>query len=219
MVYHLGCGQDAHRAGPIGVGVGRQEPRAKFFNNLGRYCGRKPTSLRPCSAHHEGIVMSTNYSIVSHGEQFNFDDSNWSKEFADYLINQALKVILDRSSASKTKKDGHSDQDRLAECRKVAERLAKGELPARGGFGKTKLSDEDFAMRAALNTKLKALKGEGVEAQLERYTQELAKAQGKEFKAAMVAKVKKAVQASEVYKTSLAARKATKGDDDLAVGL
>ena len=161
----------------------------------------------------------SNYSIVSHGEQFNFDSENWSKEFQDYLVNQALKVILDRSSASKTKKDGNSDQDRLAECRKVAERLTKGEMPSRGGFGKTKLSDEDYAMRQALNTKLKANKGESVADQLERYTQELAKAQGKEFKPTMIAKVKKAVQASEVYTTSLAARKAAKGEDDLNVGL
>jgi len=151
-------------------------------------------------------IISKNFIVVSHGEKFEFNSASWTEAFVVYLIQQALKVLLDRSSASLTKKEGHSDAERLEACKKVAERLRAGELPSRG-FGQSKMSDEDYALRQALNSLMKANKGESVVDQLSRYTESLAKDQGKEYTDEMDSKVRAKLVTLAVYKKAIAERK------------
>jgi hypothetical protein len=114
-----------------------------------------------------------------------------------------------------------TEEKREAERVKTAEEIKAGKIPAGGGRGSS-LTPEDKALRDCLSAKAKRLKGESLEDHLERITKELAKAQGKDFDAGMVEKVKAHLVASDLYKTKLkeyrTAGKVTKpslGDLDL----
>ena len=161
-----------------------------------------------------------NYEITSHGEKFSFNGENWNQEFTDYLLHQALKVLLDRSSASLTKKDGHTDKQRLEACQKVAKRLQAGEMPTRGFGGGGSVSDEDHAMREWLvKAGIKRVKGESLETHLSRYVQVQARNAGKDYLPEMDSKVAAAIKTNELYKTLLAARKNKASDVALTVEL
>ena len=154
------------------------------------------------------MSTSSTFRITSHGEVFDFRAEGWSPEFRDYLQAQGLKIILDRSSASETKKGGATEADRKAACREVAKRLMAGEIPARGG-SRVRLSPEDVALRAACNAVSKAEGGETLGQQVERIGKAAAREQGKAWEPEMAAKVVEWLKTTKVYKTALAAREAS----------
>ena len=138
------------------------------------------------------------FTVTSHGSKFDFDTETWTAEVLLAHAKQGIKIRLDRSSASLTKKDGSTDQDRLDCAKKVAKTIQSGEMPKSGGGG-SRLSIEDRALKASLLVKLSFEKKETIEEALERYTKAIAKGQGKDFEPEMVEKVKTALKGTEVY--------------------
>ena len=138
------------------------------------------------------------FTVTSHGTKFNFDTETWKPEVILAHAMQGIKIRLDRSSASLTKKEGSTDQDRLDCAMKVAKSIQSGEMPKSGGGG-SRLSIEDRALKAALLVKLSFEKKETIGEALERYTKAIAEGQGKDFEEDMVAKVQTALENTEVY--------------------
>jgi len=156
------------------------------------------------------------------------DPRKWedAEGFAIYLMEYAGNVILQRSQAGKS-----DDPEKAATALKNAiDRLTKGTVPSGGGF--KRLSDEDYAMKEALQSaKVKFTKGETVEQCLVRVArglvevelpedidahEDIYEAEGFEEytdaydKAldAMVAELIKELKADEVYIKSLEMRQA-----------
>ena len=138
------------------------------------------------------------FTVTSHGTKFNFDTEAWTDGVILAHAQQGIKIRLDRSSASLTKKDGSTDQDRLDCAIKVAESIQSGEMPKSGGGG-SRLSIEDRALKAALLVKLSFNKKETIGEALERYTKAIAEGQGKEFEPEMIKKVQTALEGTKVY--------------------
>lgn len=99
------------------------------------------------------------------------DPAKWADAdgFAQYMVEYAANVILQRASAGK-----NDDSEKAEKAVKAAvERLISGEVPSGGGF--SRLSDEDYAMKEALTaSKVKFLQGESVTQCLERLATKLA---------------------------------------------
>jgi len=138
------------------------------------------------------------FTVTSHGTKFDFDTETWAEAVIMAHVSQGIKIRLDRSSASLTKKDGSTDQDRLDCAIKVAKSIQSGEMPKSGGGG-SRLSIEDRAMKAALLVKLSFEKKETISEALERYTKAIAKGQGKDFEESMIEKVQNALMGTKVY--------------------
>ena len=138
------------------------------------------------------------FTVVSHGKKFDFDTEKWLEAVVMAHVAQGIKIRLDRSSASLTKKDGSTDKDRLDCAIKVAKSIANGDMPKSGGGG-SRLSIEDRALKAALLAKLSFEKKETISEALERYTKAIAKGQDKDFEEGMIDKVKTALEATKVY--------------------
>ena len=138
------------------------------------------------------------FTVTSHGSKFDFDTEKWLDAVVMAHAMQGIKIRLDRSSASLTKKEGSTDQDRLDCAMKVAKSIQSGEMPKSGGGG-SRLSIEDRALKAALLVKLSFEKKETIGEALIRYTMAIAKGQDKDFEHEMVAKVQTALENTEVY--------------------
>ena len=138
------------------------------------------------------------FTVTSHGQKFDFDTESWKEEVLLAHAIQGIKIRLDRSSASLTKKEGHTDQDRLDCAMKVAKSIASGEMPKSGGGG-SRLTIEDRALKAALLVKVSFEKKETIGEALERYTKAIAEGQGKDFEPEMVKKVQAALENTPVY--------------------
>ena len=91
------------------------------------------------------------FTVTSHGTKFDFDTESWTDEVILAHATQGIKIRLDRSSASLTKKDGSTDQDRLDCAIKVATSIQSGEMPKSGGGG-SRLSIEDRALKATITS-------------------------------------------------------------------
>ena len=138
------------------------------------------------------------FTIASHGTKFNFDTETWSEAVIIAHATQGIKIRLDRSSASLTKKNGSTDQDRLDCAVKVAKIIQSGEMPKSGGGG-SRLTITDRALKAALLIKVSFNKKETISEALERYTRAIAEGQGKDFEPEMVEKVQTALENTPVY--------------------
>ncbi len=138
------------------------------------------------------------FTVTSHGSKFEFDTESWLEAVIMAHVQQGIKIRLDRSSASLTKKDGSTDQDRLDCAVKVAKTIQSGEMPKSGGGG-SRLSIEDRALKAALLVKLSFEKKETISEALERYTKAIAEGQNKDFEPEMVEKVRVALEGTKVY--------------------
>ena len=168
------------------------------------------------------IVLPATIKASGSDRTIEVDPSNWTNPqgFLDYLLGYACGVILQRASAGK-----NDDPDKAAKAVDAAiERLKAGVVPAGGGF--TKLSPEDFAMKETLIAqKVKFEKGETVADVLARSAVQLTEqveveegasdediAAAAEANAEANAATEEALvaelEASEVYKSSLKARKA-----------
>jgi len=156
------------------------------------------------------------FTVTSHGTKFDFDTEtgDWTDEVILAHAKQGIKIRLDRSSASLTKKDGSTDQDRLNCAMKVAKSIQSGEMPKSGGGG-SRLTIKDRALKAALLVKLSFEKKETISEALERYTKAIAEGQKKDFEPEMVEKVKAALENTPVYKNmiELEESKLVKTDD------
>lgn len=147
------------------------------------------------------------YTITSHGQAWKFDDTDWSPEFIRAMVEQGLKIRLDRASASKTKKEGFTDEDRLAEVHKTYEGLKAGQLPT--GGTRERLTPEEKALGDALRANgSKRPKGATIEQWLESATRTLAEKQGKQFDSGMTKKMQTFLEKSDTYKKALAKYKA-----------
>ena len=154
------------------------------------------------------------FTVVSHGHKFDFNTEAWEEAVIIAHAMQGIKIRLDRSSASLTKKEGSTDQDRLDCAMKVAKSIMSGEMPKSGGGG-SRLSIEDRALKASLLVKLSFEKKESISDALERYTRAIAEGQGKDFQPEMVEKVQHALENTLVYKNTieLEQSKLVKSDD------
>jgi hypothetical protein len=146
------------------------------------------------------------FTVTSHGTKFEFDTESWLEAVVMAHAMQGIKIRLDRSSASLTKKEGSTDQDRLDCAIKVAKSIQSGEMPKSGGGG-SRLSIEDRALKAALLVKLSFEKKETISEALERYTKAIAEGQGKDFEPEMVEKVQTALEGTKTYKNVIQAEK------------
>jgi len=168
------------------------------------------------------IVLPATIIATGSDETIAIDTSVWPnpQAMADYLLNQAVRVILQRASAGK-----NDDAEKAAKAVKaVIARLLAGEVPTGGGF--TKLSPEDYAMKETLMaSKVKFEKGESVADVLARLAAKLTETVEVDEEATDEEKVEAAelfaeaasetqaaltteLQASEVYKSALKARNA-----------
>jgi len=151
------------------------------------------------------------FSINSHANIMEFDPSKWSDAFVQSMIEQGVKVRVDRSSASLTIEKGFGEMDRLIKAQEVAKGLAEGKIPAGGGF--SRLSPEVFAMKETLRVnKVKIKTGESMPQCLMRLAKALTSIPEGEENATEAAIVetrdalKTELQGSDVYKTTLQAR-------------
>ena len=152
-------------------------------------------------------------TIKAHGSDrsIEIDTAKWTdpQGFLDYLLTYAAGVILQRASAGK-----NDDAEKAAKAVDAAiERLQTGVVPAGGGF--TKLTPEEYAMKEALmSVKVKFEKGESVEDCLLRLATKLTEIPegAEEADEADIDATQDALtaelEASEVYKSALKARKA-----------
>jgi len=85
------------------------------------------------------------FTLQSHGKSWSFDPVSWSDEFVQDMMEQGVKIRLDRSSAS-----DKTPQDRLASCQALYDKLAQGILPSGSGRGGPRLAWEDKAERDIL---------------------------------------------------------------------
>ena len=137
--------------------------------------------------------------ITSHGKNFEFDFDEIPQESIIAHAMQGIKIRLDRSSASLTKDAGHSDQERQDCAIKLAKKYAAGEMPKSGGGG-SRLSIEDRALKAALQSVFTFQKKETLDNALTRYTEAMAKSQKVDFAPEMLDKVTSALKSTETYK-------------------
>jgi hypothetical protein len=157
------------------------------------------------------IVLPATIKASGSDRTIEVDPSKWTdpQGFLDYLLGYACGVILQRASAGK-----NDDPEKAAKAVDAAiERLETGVVPAGGGF--TKLTPEDYAMKETLMaSKVKFEKGESVADVLKRLAVKLTEipegadeADAEAVEATEAALVTE-LEASEVYKSALKARKA-----------
>ena len=159
----------------------------------------------------------SNFNVTSHGSKFEFDTETWADAVVMAHVMQGIKIRLDRSSASLTKKDGSTDQDRLDCAVKVAKTIQSGEMPKSGGGG-SRLSIEDRALKAILLIKITFAKKETINEALERYTRSIAEGQNLEFTPDMVQIIENALKKEDVYLDTIKLENAklNKGVDNTA---
>lgn len=152
------------------------------------------------------------FTVNGSGKTFEVQPEGWANPtaYAQYCIEYANSVIMQRASA------GKSDEPEKAE-KAVEGRMAQiiaGTVPSGGGF--TRLTPEDYAMKETLTaSKVKMEKGESIAECLTRLATKLTEIpegmDGAEI-ALMVADTRGELQAeleaTEVYKLALKARKA-----------
>jgi hypothetical protein len=156
------------------------------------------------------INLPTTIKASGSERTISIDPAQWAdpQGFSDYLLGYAAGVILQRASAGK--KDDPEKAELAVE--KAIERLLAGDVPVGGGF--TKLTPEDYAMKETLMAmKVKFTKGESVADVLARLATKLTEVPDGdeaatdeaigETQAALVTEL----EASEVFKTALKARK------------
>ena len=148
--------------------------------------------------HIKGVLKMSKFEIVSHGHKHAFDTAKWDDEVLLAHAKQGIKIRLDRSSASLTKKDGSTDKDRLDACKKVAETIQSGEMPKSGGGG-SRLSIDDRGLKTVLKTLMTFNKGESIPDAITRYTKALAVKQGQEYTEDMDEKVIDFLRKTPVY--------------------
>ena len=131
---------------------------------------------------------------------------------------QGIRIRLDRSSASQTKKEGSTDQDRLDCAIKLAKSIQAGNMPKSGGGG-SRLSIEDRAMKAALLTTFTFEKKETLDEALIRFTKGVAKDQNVEFEESMVDDIITALENTPTYKNVIESEKAKNATNTLMAGI
>ena len=161
--------------------------------------------------------MST-FIVVSHGMKFDFDTTNWLEAVLMAHAQQGIKIRLDRSSASLTKKDGSTDQDRLDCAIKMAKSIQSGEMPKSGGGG-SRLSIEDKALKTALQTTFTFDKKESLTDALTRFTKGVAEDQNVVFEPYMVGDVIAELEKSDTYKNVIESDKAKTRTSSMMAGI
>ncbi len=157
------------------------------------------------------IVLPATITATGSDRTITVETAKWKdpQAMAEYLLSQAVRVILQRASAGK-----NDDAEKAEKAVDAAiKRLIEGTVPAGGGF--TKLSPEDYAMKEALmSAKVKFEKGESVADVLTRLATTLSETPegeddaNEDTIAEMELNLTAELEASEVYKSALKARNA-----------